>query len=109
VPGGASVCEQLVVRVTAAGGATLINSATIDSDETPPTTRTQPTAVALSVVCDADADGDIDKRDIDAILRVRGQTVQAGDTRDADADGVITVRDAKLCIQRCTRPSCALQ
>jgi len=62
-----------------------------------------------SQVCDVDSDGDIDKKDTDAILRARGQTAQPGDPRDADGDGSITVRDSKLCIQRCTRTNCAAQ
>lgn len=60
-------------------------------------------------VCDVDLDGDIDKLDTNAILRARGQTALPGDPRDADGDGLITVRDGKLCIQQCTRPSCAIQ
>jgi hypothetical protein len=67
------------------------------------------TANLCVAACDVDADGDIDKRDIDAILRARGQVAQPGDPRDADRDGSITVRDSKLCIQRCTRPNCAVQ
>lgn len=47
VPAGAAqVCYNLVVNVTAADGSTVLNSATIDSDETPPTTQTQTTAVS---------------------------------------------------------------
>jgi len=44
--GAAQVCYDFVVNVTAADGATLLNSATIDSTETPPTTQTESTAVS---------------------------------------------------------------
>jgi len=46
--GATQVCYNLVVNVTAANGATILNSATIDSVETPPTTQTQSTAVSSS-------------------------------------------------------------
>lgn len=46
VPAGAAqVCYNLVVNVTAPDGSTIVNVATIDSDETPPTTQTESTAV----------------------------------------------------------------
>jgi len=45
--GAAQVCYSMVVNVTAAGGGTILNSATIDSLETPPTTQTESTAVAV--------------------------------------------------------------
>lgn len=103
-------CQSLVVQVTAPAGSVLLNRATIDSDDTPPTSRTTRSNVIAGVqVCDIDRDGDIDKRDTDAILRARGQAALPGDPRDADGDGLITVRDAKICIQRCTRANCAVQ
>jgi hypothetical protein len=64
--------------------------------------------ITTSQVCDVDRDGDIDKKDTDAILRARSQPAQPGDPRDADGDLTITVRDSKLCIQRCTRTNCAV-
>ena len=50
--GAAQVCYNLVVNVTAAEGATILNSATIDSTETPPTTQTTITDVTAGVVDD---------------------------------------------------------
>lgn len=47
--GAAQVCYNMVVNVTAATGTTLLNAATIDSDETPPTTQTESTAVGGTV------------------------------------------------------------
>ena len=44
------VCYDMVVNVTAADGDTILNSATIDSLETPPTTQTESTAVSAEVV-----------------------------------------------------------
>lgn len=104
------VCQSLVVKVNAAAGSVLLNRATIDSDDTNPTSRTvRSNVIAGAQSCDVDLDGDVDKRDTDAILRARGQVAVPGDPRDADRDGLITVRDAKLCIQRCTLPNCAVQ
>jgi hypothetical protein len=40
--GAPQVCRNLTVTVLALPGATLLNRATIDSDDTPPTTVTQP-------------------------------------------------------------------
>lgn len=59
--------------------------------------------------CDIDGDGDIDKLDLSAISRSRGQTALPGDPRDSDGDGRITPNDVKVCIPLCTRPNCAVQ
>lgn len=60
--------------------------------------------------CDVDADGDIDKSDLALISRARGQQSSGpSDPRDADGDGTITPNDVKVCIAKCTRPSCATQ
>lgn len=108
--GAPQACQSMVVQVNAPAGSVLLNRATIDSDDTPPTSRTaRSNVIAAAQVCDVDRDGDIDKLDTDAILRARGQAALPGDARDADRDGLITVRDAKACIQRCTRPNCAVQ
>lgn len=48
--GATQVCYNLVVNVTAAEGETILNSATIDSTETPPTTQTLSTAVSAPIV-----------------------------------------------------------
>jgi len=56
--------------------------------------------------CDIDADEDIDSIDIDSIFRARNTTARSGDPRDADGDGRITVNDARVCANRCTRPLC---
>ena len=61
------------------------------------------------LACYVDADGDVDKLDISVISRGRGQRAQPGDPRDSDGDGLITPNDAKVCIQKCTRASCAIQ
>lgn len=114
LPGNApQACQSLVVKVDALAGSALLNRATIDSDATPPTSRTAISNVIAggpTPRCDVDGDGDIDKRDIDAILRARGLAASGPtDPRDADGDSWITARDAKQCIQRCTRTACAPQ
>jgi hypothetical protein len=47
--------------------------------------------------CDMDGDGDIDRADISAQLRLRGQAVPPGGPGDYDSDGVITRFDITLC------------
>lgn len=62
-----------------------------------------------ALVCDADADNDVDKADLAIISRSRGQQATLGDPRDADGDGIITMSDVKLCIPECTLPQCTVQ
>ena len=64
---------------------------------------------AKVAVCDVDKDGDIDKLDLSAISKARGQIALPGDPRDANGDGVITPADVKVCIPKCTLPNCAIQ
>ncbi|MBA4178302.1 MAG: hypothetical protein C0505_17350 [Leptothrix sp. (in: Bacteria)] len=111
LPGNApQACQSLVAQVTASAGSVLLNRATIDSDDTPPTSRTtRSTVIAGAQVCDVDRDGDIDKADLALISRARGQLALPGDARDADGDGLITPSDVKVCIPRCTRAGCAIQ
>jgi hypothetical protein len=67
----------------------------------------EPVAAAV-VLCDVDADGDIDRGDVRSILLNRNQPASGpDDPMDADGDGQITVRDAKICISQCTNPRCA--
>lgn len=67
------------------------------------------TVASVSVSkCDVDRDGDIDKNDLSAISRARGQTATVDDPRDSDGDGKITPNDVKTCIPQCTLASCAI-
>jgi len=60
------------------------------------------------VVCDVDGNGVIDSIDISAIFAARGSPPAfPGDPRDVDGDGLITVNDARICVNRCTNPRCA--
>jgi uncharacterized repeat protein (TIGR01451 family) len=61
----------------------------------------------VSMVCDADGDGDVDFSDIEAIFRARGTPAEPGDPRDANGDGIIDLRDVIFCFFTCTNPSCA--
>jgi hypothetical protein len=56
--------------------------------------------------CDTNADGDIDVTDIQTVLNGRNQRVNGPDPRDADSDGLLTTNDARMCVNRCTRPRC---
>lgn len=57
--------------------------------------------------CDADGNGQVDRDDIAAIVAARNTPAGQNDPRDADRDGVITVLDARLCVQLCTKAGCA--
>lgn len=59
---------------------------------------------------DFDADGDVDRNDLTALLRFRNQPAQdSDDPRDLDGDGMITALDARILQQLCTRPRCATE
>ncbi|HEX2541303.1 MAG TPA: PQQ-dependent sugar dehydrogenase [Caldimonas sp.] len=62
---------------------------------------------AARLVCDADANGRVDRNDIAGILSARGTAAAADDPRDADRDGTITVLDARACTLQCTAAQCA--
>ncbi|HTP39978.1 MAG TPA: thrombospondin type 3 repeat-containing protein [Steroidobacteraceae bacterium] len=60
--------------------------------------------------CYVDGDSDIDLLDILAIIKASGKKASSStDPRDADANGKITLVDAALCAQRCTRRYCAVK
>jgi uncharacterized repeat protein (TIGR01451 family) len=108
--GATQVCQELVVNVTAGAGSTLLNNATIDGDQTPPTTSSEITTVADSAIaCDVNGDGIIERSDISAIFSARGTSVPVGtiDPRDANGDGLITVNDGRQCVLQCTFSRCA--
>ena len=59
-------------------------------------------------VCDVDIDGDVDINDVRLITAARNTPSNGpDDPRDADGDGIITVADARTCMQFCTLPRCA--
>lgn len=63
--------------------------------------------VAFPATCDVDADGDVDRNDIRAILLARNTPATGpDDPRDADGDGIITVLDGRHCVLSCTLPAC---
>ena len=63
---------------------------------------------ALVAICDVDADGDVDRSDVFAIMAARNTPASGpDDPRDADGNGVITVLDARQCVVQCTNPRCA--
>ena len=67
------------------------------------------TNAQASMVCDVNGDGVIDRIDIQLISAARNQPASGpDDPRDADGDGMITVRDARICSQRCTLPNCEI-
>ena len=57
--------------------------------------------------CDVDMNGSVDRNDTRMIMMARNQAAQPGDPRDNDGDGVITMSDARQCMQVCTLPRCA--
>jgi len=65
-------------------------------------------ALAQPSVCDVDADTDVDRIDIAAIMAVRNQPAAGvDDPRDPDRDLIITVNDARICTLQCTLAQCA--
>lgn len=59
--------------------------------------------------CDVNEDNFVDRIDIGLIGSARNQTATPGDPRDYDEDGVISLSDARQCVQLCTLPGCAPQ
>ena len=57
--------------------------------------------------CDVDVNSVIDRNDIAAIFAARNTPATPGDPRDADEDGLITVNDARICVNLCTNALCA--
>ncbi len=61
------------------------------------------------VACDVDADGDVDRNDIDMIVEANRQTSRGpDDPRDVNGDGTINVLDSRICARSCSKPGCAL-
>jgi hypothetical protein len=61
-----------------------------------------------TITCDANGGGRIDINDISAILAARNTPAAgANDPRDPDRNGMITVNDARICVNLCTNPHCA--
>jgi uncharacterized protein DUF1566/thrombospondin type 3 repeat protein len=77
-----------------------------DPGETSPLVRDRPEPD----LGDIDADGDVDRDDLNAILAARNTPASGSDDpRDLDADGMITALDARKCVTMCTRPRCACE
>lgn len=69
-----------------------------------------PVGSAFAMTCDVDADGDIDRNDLNLIQSAtlkRLTPTGPDDPRDADGNGLINSTDGRICALRCTRPSCA--
>jgi hypothetical protein len=64
---------------------------------------------AHSRVCDVDADGDIDRKDVRLISRASNTDVPPGDPRDADGDGTATAVDVRQCMKMCAQPRCGVK
>jgi thermitase len=56
--------------------------------------------------CDVNADGEVDRNDIDLIFEARNSPASPGDPRDVDRDGLITVADARSCALQCSQAGC---
>lgn len=59
--------------------------------------------------CDVDKDGDIDLRDLVAIVESLGKKVPANDPRDPNGNLRVDIFDPLICAQRCTRKFCAVK
>lgn len=58
---------------------------------------------------DLDGDRDVDRNDINILLKYRNQPASACPECDIDGDGTITVLDSRKLVLMCTRPGCATQ
>jgi hypothetical protein len=58
--------------------------------------------------CDLDNDSDVDRADVDLIMRIRNKAAAPGDPRDVNGDTRINANDARFCTQQCTRARCAM-
>jgi hypothetical protein len=68
--------------------------------------RRRPPSLPGDVVCDVDANGQIDRDDADLIFGDRGMAARASDARDADGDGAITVLDVSECRSQRSYANC---
>jgi len=59
--------------------------------------------------CDVNQDNFVDRFDIGLIAGGRNQPAEPGDPRDYDEDGIISMADARQCVQLCTLHGCAPQ
>lgn len=59
------------------------------------------------LLCDADGNGVVDSKDINAIVAaLNSPALGVADPRDSDLDGRITILDARQCVLRCTNLYC---
>jgi cysteine-rich repeat protein len=65
--------------------------------------------VPKALRCDVNLDDFVDRDDIRLISAARNQPAEPGDPRDNDGDGIISMSDARQCMQMCTLPRCAPQ
>lgn len=106
-----SVSFDAQVNVTATPGSQIINSATIDSEETNPTTVQEYTDICTTPIqqCDVNNDGAVDILDIRQIGSYRGSTDPLDlPIYDIDNDGMVTVNDARACVLDCDNARCAI-
>jgi hypothetical protein len=75
------------------------------SDHDPDVLRVQ-----LQKAGDVDGDGDVDRTDVDAITAARNTPASGPyDPRNLNNDARIDALDARLAVNACTRPGCAVQ
>lgn len=65
------------------------------------------TVASAALTCDADANGQVDRRDISLINAARNTPALPGDLRDVNSDGLINIVDSRQCALKCTKANCA--
>jgi len=64
----------------------------------------------LAVACDVNADGKINRTDINLITAALNMPASGPtDPRDPDRNGIINVLDARQCVLKCDRAQCAIE
>ena len=109
--GNSEVLDHILLSPSLAGFAgPVLDIVHTNSDFAHQASDHEPDIVRLTLPLsgDVDGDGDVDLRDVVAIIAARYHTASGPfDPRDLNNDGVIDIHDAGLAIRACTRAHCA--
>jgi hypothetical protein len=111
--GNSQVLDHILVSNALAGFAQPeLDIVHVNSEFAAQTSDHDPDVVRLHLpkAGDVDGDGDVDRADIDAITAARNTAANGPyDPRNLNGDARIDALDARLAVNACTRPGCAVQ